>query len=106
MTTRLERGALIALLQDRPSGTSWRQLTDEVADCGSAVEVYDRHVALDLFADPGGYTQRFEKGAADIDKWAVEGISVHTMLDETFPPQLRDVLHMPPVVFTRGKLES
>lgn len=102
---RSERGALVALLQDRPGGAKWRQITDEVADSGSAVAVYDRLVVPDLFASPNANARRFEQAAAQIDEWKAEGIGVHTVLDDTFPPQLRDVLHMPPIVFTRGVVE-
>ena len=103
---RSERGALVALLRDRPGGAKWRQITDEVADCGSAVAVYDRLVVPDLFAGPEGNADRFEQAAVQINEWEAEGIGVHTVLDDTFPVQLRDVLHMPPIVFTRGRLES
>lgn len=102
---RSERGALVALLQDRPGGAKWRQITDEVADCGSAVAVYDRLVVPDLFASPYANAKRFEQAVAQIDEWEAESIGVHTVLDDTFPPQLRDVLHMPPIVFTRGVVE-
>jgi DNA processing protein len=101
MTSRTERGALIALLRDRPAGVSWRQITDDVGDCGSAVEVYQRYVA-DLFTGPDAHQDRFEDGAREIDGWEADGIGVHTCLEESYPSQLRDVLHMPPVVFTRG----
>ncbi|WP_410655232.1 DNA-processing protein DprA [Amycolatopsis sp. lyj-112] len=106
MTSRAERGALIALLQDRPGGATWRQITDDVGDCGSAVEVYQRLVVNDLFSDPGEQTERFEQAEGEVTAWESDGIGVHTMLDETYPGQLRDVLHMPPVVFTRGNVES
>jgi DNA processing protein len=104
MTNRAERGALIALLEDRPAGATWRQLTDDVAECGSALTVYGRYVEPDLFGSEDTATERIERAAAEIDRWEAQGIGVHTLLDDTFPPQLRDVLHMPPVVFTRGTL--
>lgn len=104
MTNRAERGALIALLEDRPAGATWRQLADDVAECGSALAVYNRYVEPDLFGSEDAAAERLERAAAEIDSWEAQGIGVHTLLDDTFPPQLRDVLHMPPVVFTRGIL--
>ncbi|MGH3796367.1 MAG: DNA-processing protein DprA [Pseudonocardiaceae bacterium] len=104
MTSRSERGALVALLQDRPSDLTWRRLAAEVGDVSSAVEVYARLSNLDLFSDPDGHGERFERAAGEIESWEAEGIGVHTMLDDTYPGQLREVLHMPPIVFTRGTL--
>lgn len=104
MADRSERGAVVALLQDRPSDHTWRRLAAEVGDSGSAVEVYTRLSTLDLFSAPDGYDERFEQAACEIDGWQAEGIGVHTMLDDTYPTQLREVLHMPPIVFTRGTL--
>lgn len=106
MTSRAERGALIALLQDRPGGVTWRQITDETADCGSAIEVYQRSLSDDLFTRSDDDTPRFEKAEREIAAWESDGIGVHTLLDESYPKQLRDVLHMPPVVFTRGTLAA
>lgn len=104
MTSRAERGALIALLQDRPRDATWRQITDEVADCGSAVDVYAKLHSADLFTSADGHAKRFDEAADEIAGWEDGGIGVHTLLDDTYPQQLRDVLHMPPVVFTRGTL--
>jgi DNA processing protein len=106
MASRSERGALVALLQDRPSGLRWRQVAAEVGDLGSAVEVYARLVTRDLFSEPEGHGERFERAAHEIDSWEADGIGVHTMLDSTYPAQLREVLDMPPIVFTRGGLAS
>lgn len=102
MTNRAERGALIALLEDRPAGATWRQLTDDIAERGSALAVYHRYVEPDLFDSEDTAAGRIERAAVEIDRWEAQGIGVHTVHDDTFPPQLRDVLHMPPVVFTRG----
>lgn len=104
MTSRSERGALVALLQDRPGGATWRAITTEVGECDSAVRVFDRLAATDLFSDHDATIVRFEAAAREIDGWEAEGIGVHTMLDDSYPAQLRDVLHMPPIVFTRGTL--
>ena len=105
MAERSERGALVALLQDRPNGATWRQLTDEVAERGSAVAVYCDLVAQDLFAGGNAHTHRFDEATELIGQWEADGIGVHTLFDDTFPIQLRDVLHMPPLVFTRGTIE-
>jgi DNA processing protein len=105
MVNRSERDVLVALLQDRPGGATWRALTDEVAECGSAVKVYEHRVAADLFGGDDEHAKRFEQAADLIDQWEADGIGVHTLFDDTFPVQLRDVLHMPPLVFTRGTVE-
>jgi DNA processing protein len=83
-------------------GATWRTITTEVGGCDSAMAAFDRFSTTDLFSSPDATTDRFEKAAGEIDGWEAEGIGVHTMLDETYPAQLRDVLHMPPIVFTRG----
>jgi len=102
MADRSERAAVVALLQDRPSDLTWRRLAAEIGDSGSAVDVYTRLSTPDLFSDPDGHGARFERAARETDGWEAAGIGVHTMLDDTYPVQLREVLHMPPIVFTRG----
>jgi DNA processing protein len=102
MTSWIERGALIALLQDRPGGVTWRQIADDVGDTGSAVDVF-RQLTGDLFTEEDTHLDRCEQGAREIDQWEADGIGVRTLLDESYPRQLRDVLHMPPVVFSRGE---
>ncbi|UVS81238.1 DNA-processing protein DprA [Actinokineospora sp. UTMC 2448] len=104
MTSRKERGALVALLQDRPGGATWRRITDQVADRGSAVAVFDELCPGDLFSTTTANETRFEEAAQAIDAWEAAGFGVYTILDESYPNQLRDVLHMPPIVFTRGAL--
>ncbi|GAA3064335.1 DNA-processing protein DprA [Actinokineospora globicatena] len=94
----------MALLRDRPGDVTWRKIADLVADQGGAVEVYRRLQPTDLFDHGADQDQRFERALGEIDAWEGKGYGVHTMLDATYPPQLRDVLHMPPIVFTRGTL--
>lgn len=99
-TARDERSAMVALLEDRPRGLTWRQIADQVAECGSAEKVLEYLVPSDLFAED--HRVRLDRAAADIAGWEKSGIGVHTLLDDSYPAQLRDVLHMPPIVFTVG----
>ncbi|HWM02481.1 MAG TPA: hypothetical protein VNP92_09110 [Actinophytocola sp.] len=41
-----------------------RQLTDEIADCGSAITVYEHRVVVDLFAGTDANAERLEQAAA------------------------------------------
>jgi hypothetical protein len=43
-----EHAALVAQLQARPDGLSWPQITAELLEVGSAVEVWERHVPATL----------------------------------------------------------
>ncbi len=100
-----EQAALVALLQVRPEKMRWSDITAEVLEAGSAVEVWDRLVPPMLTGLPGEPDPR-EAAAADIRRWAEEGNTLLTILDGVYPSRLRGVHQAPPVLFARGTLRT
>jgi DNA processing protein len=47
-----------------------------------------------------------EQAIRDLDAWREHGIAAHTVLDATYPANLRTVHDRPPVLFTRGVTDS
>lgn len=103
-----ERAALVALLRTRPAGMTWAQITAEVGDTGSARSVWDRLRQPSLFAlaDGAGPDDPLRAAAEDIQKWSESRFRFLTFRDSDYPPQLRDVHQVPPVLFARGELAS
>jgi len=66
-----EQAALVALLQARPDGMSWPEITAEVLEAGSAVEVWDRLVPAALIPDPANVSP--VTAAGEIRRWAGRG---------------------------------
>jgi DNA processing protein len=102
-SARDERAALVALLQTRPEGLRWAEITTEVLESASAVEVWHRLVPATL-VDPPGRLGVLESAARDLDKWASQGSTVVTILDDDYPARLRGIHQAPPVLFARGSL--
>ncbi|HEY8474366.1 MAG TPA: DNA-processing protein DprA [Natronosporangium sp.] len=48
--------------------------------------------------------QLIAEAAAQLAEWEAAGFGVHTVLDDSYPPQLREIRELPPVIFTRGRL--
>jgi DNA processing protein len=102
-TSHEERAALIALLGARPQGLSWPEITAEVLETGSAVQVWERLEPPALVALPGGLNP-VQVAAEEIVRWAGEGNEFLTVLDEDYPERLRGVHQAPPVLFYRGSV--
>lgn len=98
-----ERAALVALLRKRPEGMSWSEITAEVLEAGSAVEVWDRLVPAAL-VNPPGELDDLESAARDVDGWTGQGSTLVTILDGEYPARLRGIHQAPPVLFARGTL--
>jgi len=102
-----ERAALVALLRARPGGATWPQMTAEVADSGSALEVWRRHSPLELFdAHSVGDVDTLADAMRDINAWDAADFTFLTFADASYPAQLRDVHQFPPVLFSRGELRQ
>lgn len=100
-----ERAGLVALLRARPDKLTWSQITAEVADAGSAQAVWDRHMPARLFGDGADETESIRAQAVvDVERWRRAPYRFLTFLDPDYPPRLRDVHQMPPVLFSRGTL--
>jgi DNA processing protein len=95
-----EQAALVALLQARPAGMNWSEITAEVLEAGSAVEVWDRLVPAALIAAPGDVTPL--TAAREIRRWTGEGCRLVSILDAEYPARLRGIHQAPPVLFARG----
>jgi DNA processing protein len=98
-----ERTALVALLQTRPAGLRWAEITAEVLEAGSALAVWHRLVPATLMSLPG-QPDALESAAHDIDLWARQGSALVCILDGEYPARLRGIHQAPPVLFARGAL--
>lgn len=98
-----ERAALIALLR---ATTRWRDVTEHVADRGSALAVLHWWLGQDdsLFPDAARIDGALTSAGEELERWRSRGIGVHAFFDDGYPEQLRDIREMPPVLFSRGAL--
>jgi DNA processing protein len=97
-----EHAALVALLQARPDGLSWPQITGELLEVGSAVEVWERHVPPTLVDLPDDVTPG--SAVKDVQEWTTQGYRLISILDEDYPAGLRGIHQAPPVIFTMGQV--
>jgi DNA processing protein len=99
-----ERAAVIALL--RRAGSGWPMIACDVLERGSAVALLDEAVGDrdTLFPQPAQVHDLIEEAAARMHRWESAGLGVHTVIDQSYPSQLREIRELPPVVFTRGRL--
>jgi DNA processing protein len=100
-----ERAALVALLQARPGGMRWADITAEVLAAGGALEVWQRLVPAVLIDAPGE-PDPLDAAAQEITAWAEQGWTLVTVLDRDYPTRLRGIHQAPPVLFARGALIS
>src|ERR1019366_8309638 len=98
-----ERAALVALLQARPAGMRWAEITADVLEVGSALELWHRAVPAALMSLPG-QPDALEAAADQIGVWADRGWALVTILDGNYPARLRGIHQAPPVLFARGPL--
>jgi DNA processing protein len=92
-----ERAALLLLLR---SGTrSWQQYADMVEDTASALALVDQELGLLGRA-------ALDDTQAEIARWQAAGLRLETVLDPTYPQNLRAVHDRPPFIFVAGRLES
>lgn len=99
-----ETAALLALL--RAPGARWQQIADAVEEAGSALHVLHHRPEGEqttLFDQPAPGVD-LAPFAAELEAWAAEGIRVHTLLDSSYPENLRTVYDRPPLVFIAGAI--
>ena len=99
-----ERAFLVALLRTRPQGMRWPEIATEVAQAGSAREVWARLVPGDLFGQSPDEHPEIATARVDIASWRTASYQFLTFMDEAYPPRMRDVHQMPPVLFAAGAL--
>lgn len=98
-----ERAALVALLRARPGGMRWSDITAEVLQAGSALEVWHRLVPA-VLVDAPGEPNALEVAARELAEWDEKGWLLVTILDPDYPNRLRAIHQAPPVLFARGTL--
>jgi DNA processing protein len=95
-----ERASLVALLQARPHGLTWPEITADVVEAGSAADVWQRLVAPALIPAPGEVNP--VTAAEEIRRWEAEGYRLVSILDADYPSRLRGIHQAPPVLFIHG----
>lgn len=98
-----ERAALVALLRTRPHGMRWPEVTTDVLEAGSALDVWHRLVPAMLVKAPGK-PDALDAAAEDMERWAEQGNTLVTILDSDYPARLRGIHQAPPILFARGTL--
>ena len=76
-----EHAALVALLRIRPEKRTWRRLTDEVRDSGSASQVWSAYNP-DALIPPPEVTTALTEAETDLQKWDRDGLTLLSVLDQ------------------------
>ncbi|HWO83272.1 MAG TPA: DNA-processing protein DprA [Solirubrobacterales bacterium] len=102
-----ETAALVALL--RTGRRFWHEVAELVEEEGSALHVLDRELASHeegtLFPDESAPERpNLDSISEEIQAWLAEGIKIVTVLDETYPVNLRTIHDLPPLLFFYGDL--
>lgn len=106
--TELQTAALVALLRIGPR--PWALYSELVEQHGSATTVLERELAT----TPEGQTsllpasdegELIERADADVVAWQSQGMQLLTVLDSSYPSNLRAVHDRPPLLFVAGGLE-
>jgi DNA processing protein len=97
-----ERATLVALLREQPHAASWPGLATEIIEAGSARSVWDVRHERSLFDTE--MPAPIADAARQIVGWQAAGLGVYTFRDRSYPPQLREIHQVPPVIFSRGSL--
>jgi DNA processing protein len=81
----------------------WSDITAEVLQAGSALEVWHRLVPA-VLVDAPGEPNALEVAARELAEWDEKGWLLVTILDPDYPNRLRAIHQAPPVLFARGTL--
>ncbi|MFG1640805.1 DNA-processing protein DprA [Amycolatopsis sp. NPDC049252] len=100
---RSEHAALVALLQHRPEGLGWQEITAEVLSSGSALETW-RHLVPDTLFDEAGEHEALAAADRQLESWVEAGVNFLSVLDADYPARLRGIHQAPPILFWRGQL--
>lgn len=113
-SARQERAAVFALAVANLA--PWHQIADLVGEVGSALAIVDGKLPLLTAADE----QLADRLAAEVSRETVEAahaeiaalleshpdVSMCTVLDSTYPENLRSIFNRPPFLFVRGRLTA
>jgi len=107
MTWLNETAALVALL--RAGGRYWHEWAARVEEVGSALELLDQErtgAASGQLFSTGGVPGEADLSASrdDVERWQREGMTVITILDDSYPANLRTIHNLPPLLFVAGEL--
>jgi DNA processing protein len=86
--------------------SGWPLIAVDVLERGSAVALLEEGVGArdTLFPQPARTQEMVDEAADLLHGWESAGLGVHTIIDKSYPSQLREIREVPPVVFTRGRL--
>lgn len=101
-TIEQEHAALFALLRE---SKRWNRVAADVAYEGSALALWSEQDADGLFETPGR-DRAIERASAQLADWADRDLRYVTVLDDTYPRRLRDIVETPPFLFYEGDLQS
>ena len=98
-----ESAALVALLRAKPQGLAWSDVTTLIRQDGNVEALLDELDPIGLFATPSQIANR-EHAVADVAAWEAQGLQFLTILDDRYPPPVREIHQAPPFLFARGQL--
>lgn len=98
-----QRVALVALVQSRPDGLSYPELTAEVIEAGDALTVWEQHYPTGLF-DNADAEKLLAEARDTLREWEAGPFTLQTLFDASYPEQVRSVRQMPPLLFTQGEV--
>lgn len=106
VSNQAEQAALIALLKDKPKSTSYADIARAVSDHNSAMTVLQTVEDQGSLFDPAdtSHGDTVADARRDLSEWLAEGLIVTTVIDQSYPAQLREIHEMPPILFGRGSL--
>lgn len=94
--------ALVALLRTRPEGITWAEVTEQVQNLGSALDLWRKLTEQTLFG--GTEEQDLLQAQRDLDAWATAGIQFLSILSPRYPARVRSIREAPPFLTARGTL--
>jgi len=97
--------ALVALLNVRPDGLMWPDITAEVVAGGSALAVWEQHSTPALFPFPGEQDPLAE-ALLSVRSWMADNFRVLMITDTDYPSRLRGIHQAPPILFARGEVRA
>lgn len=109
MTWLDETAVIIALL--RTGDRHWHEWAASVEEVGSALELLEleRTGTADDQLFPTGELPgdpELANARQDVEHWQREGMRIVTILDDTYPTNLRTIHNLPPLLFVAGELLS
>jgi DNA processing protein len=102
-----ERAAVLALMSMGKGSLPWNRLAEAIEERQSALALLeemstDDSRLFDVAEDKGSSLDEFQD---QVIAWSGEGIHLVTVLDVTYPVNLRMVHDRPPALFIRGQLQ-